>query len=527
MYIRKRKNKTGSTSVQIIQKHQGQYKVLKHIGTAGNQTELEYLLSHAEDVKKQLDRQLNFSSACDDKKQKELQQFLSRFETPSFSKVGFFEVFGKIYDDLRIVEVISDPLLKDLVVARIANPTSKMSTVRWLNTYHPDLVTPIEKDSVYRFLDKLTSKKQREVSNHVYKFVRDYLNDEIHILFFDATTIHFETFNSDKLRKLGYSKVAKHNQPQVVVGLMVTREGLPVGYEVFPGDTFDGHAIRAALKKVSRNYSIKRVIFVADAAMLSQENIKLLQEGDFEYIMAARIKNTNNKTKLKILDKKNYRRNIFEIEKYGQFKHRLIVTYSESRAKKDKYDRDKRVVKLKKRLTKTKMLTKSEVGILGKKKYMKIIGNATISLDIKAIEEDALWDGLKGYATNVKDLDNTEIIEKYHELWQVEEAFRVSKTDLKMRPVYHHKRERIRAHILLVFISLVVARLLTLSFKDQHIGIERIVENLDGVVEFPLMDRKINASVRIRPVMSEFNQNLYATLGLSIPEGIYPHNSSH
>ena len=331
MYIRKRKNKTGTTSVQIIQKTLGKYKVLKHIGTARNNTELDYLISRAEDVKQQLNPQLNLSSLYQESKQQELQKFLSRFHTPSFYKVGFFEIFGSIYDELKISQVIDDPFYKDLVIARVANPTSKRSTVTWLNTYHPNLEKHLDKNSIYRFLDTLTAKRQRALTNHIYSFVHDYLKDEINILFFDATTIHFETFKEDTLRKTGFSKVAKHNQPQIIVGLIVTREGLPVGYEVFPGNTFDGHTIRAALKKVSRNYKVKRIIFVADAAMLSQDNVELLVSGGFEFIMAAAIKNMSSQMKAKILDRRNYTDNIFEIKEYGKFKYRLILQQESSK----------------------------------------------------------------------------------------------------------------------------------------------------------------------------------------------------
>jgi len=524
MYVRKRKNKSGTTSVQIIQKTRGKYKVLKHIGTAKTKTELNYLLSYAKDAKQQLNPQLRlgFDAIYQKSKQEELRKFLSRFQTPSFYKVGFFEIFGSIYDELQISKAIPDPFYKDLVIARIARPTSKLSTIKWLNTYHPHLEKTLAKNSIYRFLDTLTADKQKALTNHIYRFVRDYLKDEINILFFDATTIHFEAFKEDKLRKTGYSKVGKHNQPQIVIGLMVTREGLPVGYRVFPGNTFDGHTIRAALKKVSKDYKIKRVIFVADASMLSKDNVRLLTDEGFEFIMAAKLKNMTAQIKTRILDSSNYKDNIFEIKEYGEFKYRLIVSYSKKRAKKDKFERDKKVAKLRQRLKNQKELTKSELGSLSPKKYMKIVGKATVSIDEQAIKKDKLWDGLKGYATNVKDLSCTEVIEKYQELWQVEKAFRVAKSDLNIRPVYHFKRKRIQAHILLVFTALVVVRFLTSKFKDQHIGIERIVENLDSVVEFPFVDTRLNTAVLVRPAISKFNRNLYKTLNLSVKEGVYP-----
>ena len=197
-------------------------------------------------------------------------------------------------------------------------------------------------------------------------------------------------------------------------------------------------------------------------------------------------------------------------------------SYSNKRAQKDAFERDKRVLKLRQKLKKQKKLSKSELGILNPKKYIKITGEATVSVDEEAIKQDMLWDGLKGYATNVKDLSCNEVIEKYQDLWQVEEAFRVSKTDLNIRPVYHFKRERIRAHILLVFTALTMARFLTSKFKDQHIGIERIVENLDSVVEFPFVDKHLGIAVLVRPAISQFNRNLYRTLHLPIKEGVYP-----
>ncbi|MBU4210559.1 transposase, partial [Patescibacteria group bacterium] len=244
MFVRQRSNKSGSVSVQIIFKKNGLYKVVKHIGTAQpNSIELEYLLTHAQELKIRLETggQLTLDGFLIKRKEAELASFASRFVIPNIYKVGFFEVFGLIYDELKFSSVIPEPLFRDLVIARIAKPTSKLSTYRWLRKYTN---RNINKNSIYRLLDKLTLSTKLKVCSHVYREIYGSDGKAINIIFFDATTLHFESFTPDDFRKLGFSKVGKHRQPQIVIGLMVTGTGVPVGYEVYSGDKFDGHTIR-------------------------------------------------------------------------------------------------------------------------------------------------------------------------------------------------------------------------------------------------------------------------------------------
>jgi len=488
--------------------------------------ELEYLSLHAQELKTrlELDGQLTLDGFLKNRKQAELISFASRFRVVNFYKVGFFEVLGLIYDEFGFSSVIPDSLFRDLVIARIAKPTSKLSTHRWLKKYAN---RSISKDSIYRLLDKLTLDTKLKICSHVFNQVCRSSGHAVNIIFFDATTLHFESFTPDDFRKLGFSKVGKHNQPQIVIGLMVNSVGIPIGYEVYSGDKFDGHTIRKALKCVKRQYSARQVVFVADAAMLSKDNVALIEQAGFGYIMAARIKNLDQKTQARILNFNQYQNQSLELSldgNGGKNKYRLIATYSKLRARKDKHERERQIKRLQKKISTGQKLTKQQLNKLGKMKYLCLKGKAEISLNHEAIQKDAKWDGLKGYSTNIANMLPDEVVRRYRELWQVEKAFRITKTDLKIRPIFHHKKQRIKAHLLLVFASLVISRVLEQRLISLGLGLERIVENLETVIEIPLQDKKLGTTLIIRPEANATIQKIYQLLDLPLKTGTYPHN---
>lgn len=504
MFVRKRKNKSGSTSIQIIDKSSGKFSLVEHIGTSSVPSEIESLLQYAKD------------------KIPVIQQKLSLFHfTPNTSHtlqhmktiwIGYKYVFGSLFRSIGYHQLLHDELLEYLVIARIVYPESKQSITRWLSRKF-DIT--LSKNKLYRLMDKLDDTVERNVVDQTFHFAKTILGKEINIIFFDATTLHFETFGSDTLRKPGFSKVGKHNQPQIVIGLMVTEEGLPIGYDVYPGNQFDGHTIRSALRRVSRRYNVSDVVFIADNAMMSKNNVKLLEDNGFKYIMAASIKNMPHAMKDKILDTGNYKKDIFDTE-YTK-NQRLVVSYSPDRARKDKVDREKNIQQIKKRLTRKSKISKSKLGKIGKSKYLMVDGEAEVSIDYETIRADAEWDGLKGYFTNIprKLLSAHEVIQKYSELWQVEKAFRVSKSDLQMRPIYHYKRERIRAHILLVFMSLFIARYFEYIMQPKKITLKRALEHLEGDQLLYMKDTQTRREYVVRSELSSVMQDIYATLNIS------------
>lgn len=501
MFIRKRHNKSGSTSIQVVQKSGSSLKVLKHFGTATTDKGIDHLTHKAKEWMSSSNLPL-FNSNTQ----------LSNIEVSNSFLIGFHEVFGKIFDDIGYSDILSNRLLKDLVIARIAKPTSKLGTFRWLSERIGR--EELEKDRIYRCMDSLDEDIEQLVTDHTYNFVKTVIKKTINIIFFDATTLHFETFKSDSFRLPGFSKVGKHNQPQIVIGLMVTEDGLPIGYDVYPGNQFDGHTIRSALTRVSRRYSVSDVIFVADNGMMSNDNTTMIEKAGFKFIMAARIKNMSNFYKNQILDDSKYKNNILELD-YGMNK-RLIVSYSSDRARKDRTDREKNIEQIKKRLTKRSKITKSKLGKIGRSKYLYVDGDAEVSINYQAIQADEVWDGLKGYMTNIpmNHLPAKKIIEKYCELWQVEKAFRVSKSELNIRPIYHYKRKRIRAHILIVFMSLVISRYTELLLKDLSISTKRLVELLETIQLIEIHNPKTGEKVLRKTPLNETTQKIYSLLGV-------------
>lgn len=306
--------------------------------------------------------------------------------------------------------------------------------------------------------------------------------------------VYFESFEEDELKKNGFSKDHKHNQPQVLLALMVATDGLPVDYEIFPGDTFEGHTLIPVLTKIRKKYDIDKIVFVADSAMLSKDNIKCLEDLDehnLSYIVGARLKNMAAHLKDKILDGRNYLKvkKGYSIACIQDRDRKIIVGYSESRARKDASDRKKAIAKLIKKLDRSKS-PKSHLSNHGYRKYLKVEGKSKLSLDEAKIVSDAKWDGLHGVVTN-SDLSLVDVLSKYSDLWNVEAAFRVTKHDLKVRPVYHWKPRRIKAHIGICFAAYALVKHLEYRVRLQYkkLSIEKIRYALMKVQTSILFDR--------------------------------------
>jgi transposase len=260
------------------------------------------------------------------------------------------------------------------------------------------------------------------------------------------TTLYFEASEEDDFRIPGFSKDGKHQQPQIMIGLLVGENGYPIGYELFEGNTAETKTLIPVLETFQKKFNLGKPIVIADAALLSNKNIKALKSEGYEFILGGRIKNESEQLKQKILSlqvSENYPKEIKS--EHG----RLIVSYSRKRQKKDMADRLKGLKRLEKRL-KSGKLTKEHINNRGYNKYLNLQGEINISIDYEKFEQDSAWDGLKGYVTNTS-LSKKKVINAYYQLYQIEKAFRISKTDLKIRPVFHRLRNRIEAHICICF----------------------------------------------------------------------------
>jgi len=412
---------------------------------------------------------------------------------------GIHEIYGVLYDEVGLSRLlktcpVSRSVMKDMVMARLAKPCSKRSSVDLLEREF-GIGIPLEK--VYRMMDSLTEDRINRLQDICWHHSKGLFTEEIKIMFYDCTTLYFESFTEDELRSFGYSKDHKFNQGQVLLALMVTHEGLPVGYEVFPGNMYEGDTFKYAIEKIKRRYQVKRAIIVADSGLLSKKNIELLENEKYEYILGARLTSLSKKWQNKILDHTDYEKMKKEDEVLRIATHqytktrRLIISHSSKRAEKDRQDREKAIEKLEKKLQQSKN-PKSLISNYGYKKFLTVDGDVQVRIDNEKLEKEVLWDGLHGVITNTKqnELDAIEVLTQYHGLWQVEEAFRISKHDLRIRPVFHWTANRIRAHIAICFVAFALIRFLQYRIKQkgESFSAERIRSELYRIQESILVN---------------------------------------
>jgi transposase len=552
MFVRvKSTPKSPRKSVQIVESYRiggkVRQKIVKHIGVAKDDKELEELKSLANSIKikLELDGQLPLYTPKEieerekqlkEKKEKEsiaqnnkinlINQLNKKEEKAKFNVnlldieeedriiKGIHDIYGKLYDELGFDRVIGNKarnarsikILKEMVLARVANPDSKRGSVFNLQK---NFGVELELKAVYKMMDKLGDYEIKRLNKLVYEETKKLFKEKIDLIFFDATTLYFESFTEDEFKKNGYSKDGKFNQPQVVLALMVTKNGLPVGYKAFKGDTFDGHTLIPLLKEVKENYDLDKVVFVADSGMFSKENLKEFEEiydkkSNITYIVGARIKNMSKKLKAQITDMDNYSK-LNDDMKIAAFDldngKKLLVSHSLKRAKKDKYEREKNIQKLKDKFEKSQS-PKDYLFNSGYKKYLQLDytedNNKNKECKLKLIineekiKEDSIWDGLKGIVTNNSELTNEELIEQYSNLWQVEESFRITKHDLKIRPIYHYKPSRVKAHLAISFMAYTLVRHLEHRVRLRYVKLspERIRQLLLNVQVSVLFDTK-------------------------------------
>jgi transposase len=444
----------------VVSKHTGKYQVLRSFGVGRTEHELVRLEEHARQFISQQEGFVGELFADEDEVR--FEDFLSTLNNTAVQVIGPELIFGQLYDKIGYRK-IKNEMFRHLVVSRLFSPGSKLKTIDYLERYQG---ISYSTDKIYRFLDKLCKKGDKEDNNRAdkqdktaiadiketveqitFEHTKRVLRGKITVVFYDMTTIYFEASDEDDLRKTGFSKDGKHQCPQIFLGLLIAGGGNPIGYEIFEGNIFEGHTFIPVLQNVENKYLLGKPIIVADAGLLSEHNRKSLEKSGYKYILGAKVKSSTDVLKEKILSLKLQNDQTATIKQTNGT--RLIVSMSDKRAKKDKHNREKGLEKLQKRIQSGK-LTKSNINNRGYNKYLRLEGEVKISIDDEKFLADAAWDGIKGYVTNTK-FSAKKVIENYSNLWYIERAFRMNKTDLRIRPIYHHLRNRIEGHICICF----------------------------------------------------------------------------
>lgn len=500
MFVRSKKNRSGVVSIQVITKVSGKSKLIKTIGSSKDENELKVLVGEGQKFIANYGGQQTLNFASTPTLIKSILHGIT-----SHTEVGTELLLGKIFDEIGF-NIIEGQLFRDLVITRLSYPASKLKTSDYLYQ-NRNIKLPVQQ--IYRYLDKLYIDQKDHIQQISYKHTLKVLNGVISVVFYDVTTLYFQIDNEDEIRKRGFSKEGKHQNPQIVLGLLVSVDGYPLAFDIFEGNKFEGHTMLPILDTFKEKYELEKLIIVADSGLLSNQNIIELQQKGYEFILGARIKNetTTIKDKIVALNLKNGESEIIE----KQDSSRLIISYSDKRARKDKHNRDRGLQRLEKQI-RTGKLTKSNINNRGYNKYLKMEGDVKISIDKTKYQADEKWDGLKGYITNTS-LSKDETIENYSHLWKIEKAFRISKHDLKVRPIYHRLQRRIEAHITINFAAYKVFKELERQLKEMKskLSPEKAIEIAKTIYQIEVETE--NQHIKHRLLLTENQKSLAESFG--------------
>lgn len=510
-------------------------RIVRHIGIALDADELVRLKALAEVVKAELHAQSQPELFAPDATARQvvaakqraadrpLKVDLRQLRETQRVITGIHSVYGAVYAALglpRLLPRYRYPAAHDVlfhsVMARLANPGSKRHSVRVLEE---DFGVQLSLDQVYRMMDHWDAERIDRLNTLAGEQAQALLGGPLTVLFFDCTTLYFESVTEDPLKQKGYSKDAKFNECQVLLAVVVTGAGLPVHHEVLPGATFEGHSLIPVVESLSARYAVQQAVCVADRGLLSEANLKALEDAGLHYIVGARLKQLPKAQQALILDDTPYQPLGEDGGRVWSFSHRqrrVVVSYAPVRAEKDRRDRERAINKLLKKLARSNN-PKDLLNNYGYKKYLHVTGETALGIDQDKVSEAQRWDGLHGVITNLPDTDHATILHQYRGLWQVEDTFRITKHDLKVRPIYHWTPARIRAHIAIAFMTLLCVRHLhyRVALQARPLSPEVIRNALVHVQHSVLQHQRTKRRYAIPSTMSEVARTLYRVMGLA------------
>jgi hypothetical protein len=497
-HIRTVRTASGATAVQVIWYENNSRKIAKHIGSAKNNDELEVLHSSAKQYIAEHEPQL---SLFDEPISQTV--IFEQIELTSVSHQFARTILLSIAKQCGLGAL--DMLYLDLAIMRIIEPCSKLRSLELIKQYFHVSYSQY----VYELLPKLLN-KQNLIELAAIETAKTF-NRTFALLLYDVTTLYFETHKpDDDLQARGFSKDDKSKQPQIVIGLLVTGQGFPLIHEVFKGNTFEGHTMLSVVNAFQQQYNTEKPIIVADSAMLSQTNRDVLDSEGYYYVVGARLANIKLSFLFSIRD--NLLKNDGATLRlpYPDANYDIVCSYSQARYKKDRRELDKQIEKA------NILIAKQEPGKRAKFVKKSDKKDNAYLFDEALKQKAELLLGVKGYCTNIPEstLSNDQVIKHYHDLWHVEQAFRMSKSDLKARPIFHHTQDAIRAHVIICFMALMIGKFIEIK---TGFSLRYIRDVLWRVQEAHLHDPRSNRMrVARTPISAELSQIL-DSLNVKIP----------
>ncbi len=460
-----------------------------------------------------------------------------------FHQFGIDNILDQIQEKHPKLEFNFKEIIFTLIACRFIKPGSKLKVFEyWQSKLYPEMIScNIELHHIYRSLNLLCKHKE-DIEKGLYWHKRDLLNLNVDVVLYDLTTLRFESTREDlgELRRFGYSKEMRSDCTQVVLGLLVNPEGIPLGFEVYPGNTFEGKTLQGIVQKMRNKFNVRRFIFVADRGLFSEKNLEHIRnhcgessQQDGEFIVGMKL-GVFKKRHEEFYDRSRFKvlNDSLEIYETNHGEDRCIVTWSKSRAERDQKARDDILKKIQKKLSAKNVNAKKFVSNTNYQKYLTELNEGKPQINQKAIEKEAKKDGFFGVITNVKHLSSKDIINAYKNLWIVEDAFGEIKGSLKARPVFHWSDDRIIGHLAMCFLAYFCEAQMTKILREKKVELKSKAIDLNIIESRPLTVvevmkelselRAIPVNVRgktiwVRNDINDNATNLFKALKMKIP----------
>jgi hypothetical protein len=513
MYVRLNRHATGHAYLQIVRSFREDGKVKQEVVFTLGRLDVLQGTGQLDNIVAALGKYATRQTWIDLSKDVSIEQVhhlgAAHVVSRMMERLGLKAMFERLAAKHPRMKLPWTTIMTGMIVSRFIRPCSKrrLNMEQWGRIYPGILemdAPPLK--SFYRAMDVLW-KHRDEVEAALFDRggQRDLFNQELDVVFFDLTTLYFESVDTDEgeLRRFGYSKEHRNDCTQVMLGLLVDREGVPVGYHLFPGNTYEPHSLPTILEKLKAKYRIQRVIVVADRGLITKGNVGELRKAGMDFILGMKLWTMAAGEQASVLDKEKYQ----VLDKAGDVLiretthggERLVLTWSRTRAERDAALREKVLERLQGQLT-PGATVKRFVTHKGYRQYLKGLDDGAPVLDEEAVEEAERRDGFFGVLTSVpaEKMSGAEIFERYHDLWHVEDAFGEIKGPLETRPMFHWVDPRIQSHVLLCLMAYYVEAVMIREFRkaDTDMTVGRWFRALNEVYAIPVDVRGTRAWVR-------------------------------
>jgi len=452
---------------------------------------------------------------------------------------GYYQVFYKAFKNFSLDYLSKNIQAKHklgfnfqnalllMLIERLHDPCSKRSS--YFNQGEYINIQPVELQHLYRTLDKLADYHQL-IQKHIYQTGRNLFNQQLDVVFYDVTTLYFDSELEDEnsIRETGFSKDGKIGKTQILFCMLIDRHKQPIGYRIFKGGTFEGHTFEYAIDDLRKEFQIDKVIVVADRGMLSTDNLKLVVDNGYEFIVGERLRTLPKKIKSYLVQIKNYQQEWVYNDNLGkqvlvkfcttEYKDRTIIgTFSQKRAKKDRHKREEKLLKAQKLLSNPANIEKK-----ASRYFLKKETKEKYILNEAKIAEDEKYDGFLAIATNNTKLPIAEVLEQYKQLYRIEHTFRTFKSHLETRPMFHWSNKRIEGHICLCYIAYTLLNntLLNLNKNGGQFTEGNLRKTLDKM-QLSLIEHD-SKEVLLRSTQRENEVKIQKQLGLKTLPNIFP-----